>query len=376
MIYKDEQDVKNSLSREIDGDVRDDIWNLLLDDRWVMEILQGTDGMDIGEMGSRYRRLAKLGKKRKKNTQAPRQIGPDERLYVLSSIMAKEASQNPDVTWFRKEILDDHLLDRDDVDKWIKRKAKADGPNTVYLRFPIPADRFQEKHTYGVPWADPELLNQETNPPMGWSQESLAYQASSTSRAVSRVLVAWDGVLGQLRTISVRLAKSFDWAEDQATAFILTGVTPALTKSRIHIDRVWGHGLMSRIQMEIDPTLSPRAVMEVYRKARSELGQTHHRSMSTKHLHMAEFYGGEKSQTWPVLMEDWNKSRPDWSYREVRNFSRDCRSAWQRVTGQERSDPLVRIDDHEISPRLLELAKFSSPLASSEEKNQLGPPEL
>jgi hypothetical protein len=107
--------------------------------------------------------------------------------------------------------------------------------------------------------------------------ESLAYQASSTARAVSRVLVAHDGVLGQLRTISVRLAKSFDWTEDQATAFILTGVTPELTRSRIHIDQVWGHGWMSRIYMEIDPTMSPREVIELYRKARSELGQSHHR---------------------------------------------------------------------------------------------------
>jgi len=72
---------------------------------------------------------------------------------------------------------------------------------------------------------------------------------------------------------------------------------------------------------------------------------------------MAEFYGGEKSQTSPQLMEEWNKSSPDWSYPIVRNFSRDCRRAWKRVTEQAISDPVVRIDDHEISPRLLEFGR-------------------
>ena len=367
MIYRDEQDVLNALAKELNGEIRDDLWELFQEEGYVDEVLNDSEAK-IDYLASRYRRYARLGiARREKKPQASRQIGPDERLHVLSSIMAKEASLSPDVLWFRGEVLDGDLLDLDDVEEWIRQKSKEDGPHTVFLRFPIPSDRFQEKHTYGVPWADPELLNQETNPPSGWSRELLAYQASSASRAVSRVVVSWDGVLGKLQAISVRLAKSFDWTEYQATTFVLTGIPPMLTKSRLSINHAWGHGWMSRIFMEIDPTLSPRTVMELYRQARAELGQSHHKPMGTKHLYLAEFYGGEKSKTWPVLMHDWNRSRPDWAYDEVRNFSRDCRHAWQRVTGQERSDPLVRIDDHEISPKLLELAEFSSPLGLSEE---------
>ena len=40
---------------------------------------------------------------------------------VLSSILAKEAAQRPEVAWFRDEILGGNLLNRDEVGEWIDR---------------------------------------------------------------------------------------------------------------------------------------------------------------------------------------------------------------------------------------------------------------
>ena len=69
--------------------------------------------------------------------------------------------------------------------------------------------------------------------------------------------------------------------------------------------------LASRINMEIDPTLTPEEVAEQYKKLRVPLIGTRYRSMSEKHLRLAEFYGGHKPEgtTWTSLMDKWNRSQ-------------------------------------------------------------------
>ena len=43
-----------------------------------------------------------------------------------------------------------------------------------------------------------------------------------------------------------------------------------------------------------------------------------------------------KGTPWPELQKRWNRLHPEWAYGDVRarQFSRDVRNAWKRVTGQ------------------------------------------
>ena len=90
--------------------------------------------------------------------------------------------------------------------------------------------------------------------------------------------------------------------------------------------------------MEIDPTLTPEEVAERYKELRASLIGTRYRSMSEKHLRLAEFYGGHKPEgtTWATLMDKWNQIQGrGWEYDRFEVFARDCKQAWQRLMGRD-----------------------------------------
>ena len=96
--------------------------------------------------------------------------------------------------------------------------------------------------------------------------------------------------------------------------------------------------ISSRINMEIDPTLTPEEVAERYKKLRARLVGARYRSMSEKHLRLAEFYGGHKPEgiTWAALMNQWNGSQDrGWKYDRFETFARDCKQAWRRLMGRD-----------------------------------------
>ena len=101
---------------------------------------------------------------------------------------------------------------------------------------------------------------------------------------------------------------------------------------------VFSQPISSRINMEIDPTLTPEEVAERYKRLRASLIGARYRSMSEKHLRLAEFYGGHKPEgtTWTALMDKWNRSQdPGWEYNRFEAFARDCTQAWQRLMGRD-----------------------------------------
>ena len=96
--------------------------------------------------------------------------------------------------------------------------------------------------------------------------------------------------------------------------------------------------ISSRITMEIDPTLTPEEVAERYKKIRVSLIGARYRSMSEKHMRLAEFYGGDKPEgtTWTALMTKWNHCQDrNWNYVRFETFARDCKQAWQRLMGRD-----------------------------------------
>lgn len=157
---------------------------------------------------------------------------------------------------------------------------------------------------------------------------------------------------------------------------MLAGLPPAPPKAGAGIRGRSPYAALTRIGLEVDPRLPSAAVKQLYGEMRSRIRKGGDREMTEKHLKLALFiarHGGRRPHTtgidvesigwrggaraarstigvmnetssagvtWPVLQAAWNaewaEREPSWLYDDVRarRFSRDVRSAWKRVTGQ------------------------------------------
>lgn len=215
-----------------------------------------------------------------------------ERHQALAILWAKEAESQTDVAAFRKEVLRGKLLRWEDVESWIQRRAKADGPDKSgalerqVLAYAVPSDAWERC----IP---------------------------TTS----------DGVLEWLRRISERLSGRYRWQEAQSTVFVLTGQTPLVSPAEAKIDR-------EAIVLTVDPSLTPRQVADYYRRFKKGLlGGRRIKALSHKHLQLATFAADRPDQeTWAKKMEAWNRSVPKgWRYENDARFKRDCLQAQRRL---------------------------------------------
>lgn len=334
MIYENEDEVRATLGKVLRRAVLDSLWDYLLEKMYVSEVLQGD--LPIEDLAREYRKLAGLGTENGSSKGRPpeRELPIDERLQYLSRILAKEASRHPGVQHFRQEALGGELITPTDIEGWIQRQREKDGAPTVFLTLPVPENHGVKHSEQGI-WTEPPLSVTETCPGIGISRNFLDYLIEVDGEFQGRLIpIAHQGVLDQLRTTSESLTSSYGWTNGQATVFVLTGVPPLLSRGHISLNaksRRW----LNRISIVVDPTVSPKEVMETYRQYRGELLDGRYRRMSNKHLRLAEFYGGEKNGTWEELMAEWNRENPQWNCEYTSNFSRDCLSAWRRTTGEE-----------------------------------------
>ena len=154
--------------------------------------------------------------------------------------------------------------------------------------------------------------------------------------------VVWVGVCGPLRFLygTVReLMNALPWShEADAVEFILTGRAPVLPLARLSI---LPHRLpaLSRLQLTVDPRLSPREVSGLYRDGRARFTAGRDKPMQDKHIQLAVFCAQrlETNEKWLALREEWNALYPDWAYTQddppARRFARDARAAYKRVIG-------------------------------------------
>jgi hypothetical protein len=156
-------------------------------------------------------------------------------------------------------------------------------------------------------------------------------------------------VLDRLRLASEHVAAQTGCSPDYATTFILSGL-PLPYFSCAQTLAVYSTGLCSalnRIELKIDPTLSPRQVAEIYRQLRSRVFKRRYRAMSEKHIRLALFtLRREQGETLRSAMSAWNKLYPKWRYRQESNFGRD------RVTAKRRA--LATLDANPTSQDAVE----------------------
>ncbi len=306
--------------------------------------------------------------------------------FVGGVLLAKEAAKLPQVTSFRRIALDDCLLPPDEVEAWIKKQAESDGMPNMCITIPvddIPMGDYQEtrsvilkvrllrpdggKSIREISNTMVEIRNrglapsssihyspvqeiyelQEVDVPLydiapvkvlgrnllTVSFKSLDYGVPDDSWSRS-IPIRADGLLDTLRELGENLYKRFRWDQGQAILFVLTGNTPLVDLMKGEVSITAPFGALSRINLTVDPSVSPSEVEAYYRKLRGS--KRRHKRITEKHLTLAIFFATRSDgETWSQMMKAWNEqySEQDWAYEadDVRNFARDCTSAQKRL---------------------------------------------
>ena len=333
MTYDTDDEIRGALAKRLGHEPKVKIWDRLVDEAHVWEVW--LDIREIDYLEEKYHQFARSPEVMIQPTRSATDPGPRQiRLQILSDLAAKQAATEKIVITFRQQDLTKGLLKGEEVVEWIEGHAAEEGGASRYLRVPLPDDYALIK-TNGRIIVQPQLSISDTSTATHVGIELLSYSAPS-DEWVRRIPVRHGGVLDRLRVVSDYLARRFTWQEAQASMFVLTGISPVLSSLRGGIRMAFSQPVSSRISMEIDPTLTPQEVANEYKRLRASLIGTRYRSMSEKHLRLAEFYGGHKPEgtTWAALMIKWNESQDrGWEYVRFESFARDCKQAWHRLMG-------------------------------------------
>ena len=328
-------EIRAALARRLGHEPKEEIWDHLVNEAYVRDVW--LEIAEIDYLEERYREFNRLPRHLLQPPKSSIDSGLRQiRLQILSDLTARQAATEESVIAFRQQHLTEGLLKREEVVEWVRRQAKKDGPASRYLKVPVP-DGYEPIRRNGRIFTEPPLTISDTSPATHIEVGVLSY-ASPDDEWVRRIPVKHGGTLDRLRVVSESLARRFTWKEAQATTFVLTGMSPLLPSLRGEIRMAFSQPISSRINMEIDPTLTPEEVAEQYKKLRAPLIGARYRSMSEKHLRLAEFYGGRKPEgtTWAALKNKWNQSQDrGWEYDRFEAFARDCKQAWRRLIGRD-----------------------------------------
>ena len=320
MIYHTYDEIRAALACRLGHGPKEEVWDRLVEDDYVREVWEETAEIDYLE--EKYREFNRIPGRLLQPPKSAIDSGPRQiRLQILSDLTARQAATEKSVIAFRRQHLTEGLLKRQEVVEWITRQAAEEGPASHYLRVPIP-DGYEPIKRNGRIVTKPLLTISDTTAAVQVEMELLSY-ASPDDQWVERIPVGHGGTLDRLRMLTKSLARRFTWQEAQVTTFVLTDISPALSSLRGGIRMAFSQPISSRISMEIDPTLTPEEVAEQYKRLRATLIGARYRSMSEKHLRLAEFYGGHKPEgiTWGCSDgQVESHSRPGLAIRPIRAF--------------------------------------------------------
>lgn len=253
---------------------------------------------------------------RKVKRASPTDLG--ERTRAQSVILAAQAAKDSEVIGFRQEVLAGELLDWDELQAFLERSDKTLA-KTIMVTMVVPSDTPIEFHK----------AQQITGTPVKLEALVLAYGVPG-SEWTHRVGVVRGGTLGRLKEVCSNLVNTYGWTEAQACVFVLTGVTPLVSRVR-STTSLTSRSPGARIELSVDPTVTPKELSDNYRSVRNRLLGARHRSPSTKHLRLAAFMATRsEEESWTDLLDAWNKQcTPPERYpaNKKNTFVRDCKAA-------------------------------------------------
>jgi hypothetical protein len=247
-----------------------------------------------------------------------------------SLLLAKEAEREPSVQRFRADVLGPRRLKPEELDQWIKERAKADGPATTYAEVALPRGTgvsFDE-HGYVIEQsqlaaAGPAYLR-ALERPVAVHARTLSY-AHGGSPWLRRIPTALGGTLDRLRSIAETIERRFEWPTGAGTAFILTGAAPIVRP-------IWSSTYSGRVRLDVDPALvRPRDIVAKYKALLQQIRRQRTRFLSEKHLRLAVFMADRERDPWRPWFDAWNAAYPQWKYDDESNFRRDATQARDRL---------------------------------------------
>jgi hypothetical protein len=165
----------------------------------------------------------------------------------------------------------------------------------------------------------------------------LALRFPDREKGTGTVRARPGSALGVLQALSVALAKSYLWAESEAVWFVLTGTVPEVPCLTARSEGGWSRDhTHERIVLSIEPWVSAKTVMRVFRKVQVDWLRKENRQPKARSLDLLAFVSPRKAagMHWRTILKEWNETHPKsdrYGPDGVRNLKRDFEAVYLLV---------------------------------------------
>ena len=267
--------------------------------------------------------------------------GEFNRSAITSKMMFLEAENSIRVQEFRKEALKNKLLPQDMVMGWIKKTGTKDGvPIRFVDRIPLPDDTTAELVEGDL------ILTNELNVRRvkRLSGNELHYWVGDARSTY----VTTGGTLDKLRGLSIELSQMYGWSQALATTYVLTGDQFMIEAIEVEAS-IYPSILANKIVLKVDPTSTPKEVVEAFQWAKNRFFEPTSKQNKTKSEILAWFFVSHKDMNRNDRLRLWNRLcnqneswKASWSYDLVRgidNFHRDLKTSYKKyLDGRQAKD--------------------------------------
>ena len=208
MRYYSFDEIRKALARKLSHRPKEEIWGRLVEEDYVREVLEETAEIDYLE--EKYREFERIpGALLQPQKDTTGSGLPQIRLQILSDLTARQAAKEHSVITFRRQHLNEGLINLEQVEEWISKQAREDGPASRYLKVPIPDDRELVTRAGGI-LTEPPLIISDTTTATQVNVELLSYTLPE-DQWIRRHPVKHGGTLDSLRMVSKLLARRYTW---------------------------------------------------------------------------------------------------------------------------------------------------------------------
>ena len=246
-----------------------------------------------------------------------------ERSRVIAKVKANDASSDGSLRRFRKEMLQNTLIEPSQVGTWISARID-EGPPPKQVRWieaQLPPDNALTVQNSKFCLAHP--LHPAPGAFRVRSKTHWVRYYNPVSDCVERAAIPASGALFRLAALAKQLADRYGWMEGEATTFVLTDLAPGHHPIRVSRRFSEVHPTASTITLTIDPATPAHEVREVYSWLRSPIAAKG-RAPGAKSIRIAGFMlDRPEGDTWKSHWKAWNNANPTerysdpWAFRKA-----------------------------------------------------------
>ena len=330
---KDEDQVRKALWRKLRREPVATIWEQLVEDGLVQDVIDDFAPTALADLVDEYRRFERY--EARKRARAAEGRGEASRVQLqrglqfapLEELIAVEATREEGVVRFRQQVLGGRLLESDPETLeagWFLEHVRGSRRLSGWLHAPNYATHGGEGVRPSLPETEAALAGYVAGTP----------QLSAHGRK--------DNELDFLLCLTECLMAWYGWPlAGEVERFVLCGETPHLLfmiASRREGERFAGRS--GRITLEVNQAVSPAELSRFYKDLRKWLAankRTPRRFRASGALatalalHVARSNDGRR---WQEIMAAWNRQHPKDSFPDSRTFARRARDAYETLCGE------------------------------------------